>query len=103
MNKSPSERNKTFQLKRALKAEDELAECKAKLAALEAALAQPVLPAPMLGAAFAIDAACRDRYPQWDNPRYFGEIAKQMRRREMASEVLAQPAQPATREAGARE
>ena len=31
MNKSPSERNKTFQLKRALKAEDELAECKAKL------------------------------------------------------------------------
>lgn len=62
------------------------------IAAIQAALAQP---APVLEAAFAIDAACRNRYSQWDNQRCFSEIAKQTRRREMASEVLAQPVQPA--------
>lgn len=39
MNKLPSERNTTFQLKRALKAEDECCELRAKIIKMEASIA----------------------------------------------------------------
>ncbi len=47
----------------------------------------------------ALEAACRARHPGWDNPRYYGEIAKCLRREEMAKEIAAAP-QPATAEPG---
>ncbi len=37
----------------------------------------------------ALEQACRARHPGWDNPRYFGEIAKELRRKEMAAEIAA--------------
>ena len=39
----------------------------------------------------ALEAACQERHPNWDNPRYFGEIAKQHRRVELAREIAAAP------------
>lgn len=35
----------------------------------------------------ALEDVCKDRYPSWSDPMHFGEIARRLRRNEIAAEI----------------